>query len=89
MIEKIRKAINYNDVMVEFYSDDGLLFNLYECGVPVIVKGEEVYVDCECYDGTLTLDMLNEIVEVIKIIKENIQQVKKWIERSAENGKES
>lgn len=81
MIKEIRKAINYKDMTVEIYEDDSVLFSLYDAQIPIIYKDNEILLTCEICNSSITIDMMKEILVVMEILNNNIDTIKKYIER--------
>ena len=81
LIKEIRKAISYQDMTVEIYEDDSVLFSLYNVQITIIYKNNEILLTCEICNSSITIDMMKQILTVMEILKANIDTVKKYIER--------
>lgn len=78
----MRKCLDkeFRQLGIEIFSESEIVVNLYEKTVPILVNPitEEVYFDAELYRGKLFEDEMQEICEVMKTLKENMQEVKAW-----------
>lgn len=78
IIKKIKEIMGNHwssDLKVSFFNDGGIVFEIYESEIPIAIdiKKSEVYLDCELYDGHLTVDMLQELHDVVKLLEDNIE----------------
>ena len=56
---------------IVFYGSE-IVFNIYESEVPIMYRNGEVYLDCElCDNNQLTPDMLQELTDISKLLRDN------------------
>lgn len=81
MIERIMKAIQGEDLIMKVYRDE-VIFYIWEVGVPIVFDKAttKVFLKTEYLEMSVQIDqdMLNEIVEVIEIIRSGISEMSKW-----------
>lgn len=66
-----------SQLTMRFFSDGGIVFGIYEQEIPIVVDTDkrEVYLDCETTSSHLTYDMLNELTQITKLIKNNLESI--------------
>jgi hypothetical protein len=81
-IMNIMGDIDGSQLSIDFYTDESIVFNIYEVEIPLIVdkKKKTVYMDCECYTGEITVDMLDELHQIAKLLEENIDLILSCLE---------
>lgn len=82
IIKQIRKIIGKEQFLkIEIYSDDEIVFGIYEVEVPVVINLESntVAVECETYTGGFTVDMLYDLYRIVELIEGNIDSIRRTI----------
>lgn len=82
IIKQILKVIGKDQILkIEIYPENEVVFNIYEVEVPVIVnlKSNTVHVECETYNGGLTVDMLYDLYRIVEIIEGDIESIRRAI----------
>ena len=66
-----------SELTIKFLSDGSIVFGIYEQEVPIIVDKEKmlVYLDCGTTSAHLTYDMLDELTQITKLIKDNLETI--------------
>lgn len=81
LMKKINEIMGSENIgsqlTIRFFGDGGIVFGIYEQEIPVVVDKENmaVYLDCETTSSHLTYDMLNELTQITKLIKDNLEIV--------------
>lgn len=82
IIKQIRKIIGKEQILkIGIFSDDEIVFDIYEVEVPVVVNLESntVQVECETYNGGFTVDMLYDLYRIVELIEGNIDSIRRTI----------
>lgn len=82
IINKILKELKESKYLfIHIFNDEEVVFYIWEREVPIAFnpKNKELILDIEGYDWRFTKDMLEEIVVVMDIIKENSDEVCEWV----------
>ena len=78
IIQQIRKIIGneYADIKLEIWSDNSINFCIYENEIVLEIKNKNVNINTESMNrNVITYDELNEIVQIMKLIEDNIDSV--------------
>jgi len=72
----------YRQVAVTLFSDSGVCFEIYEVKIPIMVdkSSETFYIDTSMTEFNLDVKMMEELLKVMKIIDDNIDEIKSWVE---------
>lgn len=78
IIKQIKKIMGdhwSSEVNIKLYNNGIIIFYIYESEIPIVVNAnkDEVYLDCECHNGRLTVDMLQELHDIARVLKDNIE----------------
>ena len=68
LLKQIRMVIGNSIFSMNMYNDS-IVFYIYEGEVPMTFQEGIVFIDCETYDGKITDDMTNELIEIMEHIK--------------------
>lgn len=70
-----------SELTIKFLSDGSIVFGIYEQEIPIIVDKEKmlVYLDCGTTSVHLTYDMLDELTQITKLIKDNLETILKCV----------
>lgn len=85
MIKEINDIMGIHNMgsqlTISFYSDNGIVFGIYEQEIPLVVdtKKGTVHLDCETTSSHLTPDMLTELAEIAKVIQNNMTLILKCV----------
>ena len=82
LIDKILKIIGNNKLSINFWGNEVWL-SIYETEIPIVINFKEKYsyLDCETSDHHLTADMLDELYQITKLINENIDLLKMFVQK--------
>lgn len=79
IIKEIRKILgkNHSNLFNINICSDGIWFEIYENEISLIidVKTKYVYLDCEASCHHLTIDMLNELYQIARLLQDNIDKI--------------
>jgi len=81
LIKRIQKILGNGDwaeVKVTFYaSGKEMCFDIYETEIPIVVDFRKNTVELltECIKGNLTVDELEEITKIVKLIEANLPKL--------------
>lgn len=79
-IQLIRKAINGHNVKLEFFQEE-FCVSLYDSEIPICWdKKNGIHLLTETFSGNLTHDMMIEILDVMKIIDNNLEWFKECMQ---------
>jgi hypothetical protein len=79
LIKQLRQTVNNQDVKIQIWSDDQLTFDLYESEVSIVYKKNDIYIECEVFDGQITADMMEQMVAFCKVLADNQDELESWI----------
>jgi len=72
----------YRQVAVTLFSDSGVCFEIYETEISILVDVEKdhCYIDTTMTEFNIDVKMMEELLKVMKIIDDNIDEIKSWVE---------
>ena len=64
------------------FEDKSISINVYEIKIPIIIESNKLhcYLPTEMTDFKIDSMMMEEIYKIMKIIDENMQEIKSWVD---------
>ena len=71
----------YRQVRITLYPDMGICFEIYEREIPIILEMEKdhCYIDTSMTEFNLDVEMMEELLKVMKLIDDNSEEIKNWV----------
>jgi len=72
LIKQIRKIINNENLEIDIFTNE-ICFCLYEVKLPIIyeIDKDVIYLDCNLIDSKLQVEELDQIKQIVGLLKEN------------------
>lgn len=69
------------EVKIALYPDEEICFYLWERELPILItkNNDHCYLESPMDEFELTVEMLEEVLRVMKVIDKNILEIKNWV----------